>query len=596
MCYNEFIAYQCGHRSMGVVRPCPLTTAGHHFPVCGAPPDKPHYAETMCAACERQLHSRWVLIREWEHRWLHERGVCGCEVTFPGLLTTPRVIGEAAPAGDVTPGASTPEATTPRTVLDDGERWKPKTLTAATEDSIDNEQQETTQGDARVPAIFSEAVTSTGEHRVTVRLSSLYAAEWQADHRALHDAGKCNCKTTFAPFKPQIADDELTPDDRETLLKWREKEETEETKSGTADIADQVDETTKRIADIKKAFGKFEVDEEPPKVKLPPLAKASTPPTEPKAADTRTRGQWRQGQHGRHHNQRFNPPRGGGSPSTTSPPIQPAQPLTPTRGQLILASSFQPPYSPPSPNYGGYPYHYPHPYQPNTPFPQHPSYNYPDPSYPPSHTPTAHYFTPAYPPYTTSSTYTDTIPHGAHPWTASPPPPAGSNMPWMAHGPGPYRTPGFTYPTAGGTRPATPGNEHYGGEGRQQQLLLPPPAIVSGGGEGAGRGQGDGKGLEKGKGKGKGEGTESLPLCGVPIGAGPEGTSHLPPWGKCPLRKDLGALAITMGEGERSGVEGKALRMESESVGGQMDGTDEDGEGRRLFPPTPPRRRHSAAT
>src|SRR4051812_21689956 len=102
MCYEEFIAYQCGHRSMGVVRTCPMTTAGHNFPVCGIPPHKPHYAETMCTPCERQLHSRWVLIREWEHRWLHERGACGCEVIFPGLLTTPRVIGDTLVAETAT--------------------------------------------------------------------------------------------------------------------------------------------------------------------------------------------------------------------------------------------------------------------------------------------------------------------------------------------------------------------------------------------------------------------------------------------------------------------------------------------------------------
>jgi len=130
-----------------------------------------------------------------------------------------------------------------------------------------------------------------------------------------------------------------------------------------------------------------------------------------------------------------------------------------------------------------------------------------------------------------------------------------------------------------------------------------------------------GKGKDESKGKGNTAETLPVPLCGVPIGAGLEGTSHLPPWGECPLRRDLGALAITMGEGEGgvggdhggektavvmgsevegTGSEGKTLEMQSEgeaaSVGGQMDGADEDdGVGRRLFPPTP-RRRHSAAT
>ncbi|KAK3904614.1 hypothetical protein C8A05DRAFT_13507 [Staphylotrichum tortipilum] len=653
MCYNEFIAYQCGHRSMGVVRPCPLTTAGHNFPVCGAPPDKPHYAETMCAACERQLHSRWVLIREWEHRWLHERGVCGCEVAFPGLLTTPRVIGDATPAADIAPVPSTPGAATPRTAIDDGEWSKPKAIAATGEDSADKEQQETAQGDARVPALFSEAVTETGERRVTVRLSSLYAAEWQADHRALHDAGKCNCKTTFTPFQPQISDNELTPEDRETLLRWREKEEAEEEteKPSSPDVAGQGDETMKRIADIEKAFGKFEVGDEPPKVKLPRLAKTTSPPTEPKAMETREQGQdWAQGQHSRqHHNQRFDNRRHGGVVSSPSPPTQPAHPLTPTRGQLVLASSIQAPYSPPSPNYP-YPYHYPHPYQPGPAFSHHtipaPGYHYPEHAHayynthPHSHAHShPHSLTPAYPPYATPATYTDTIPQGAHPWTAAPQPTtANSNMPWIAHGPGPYRTPGFAYPaTAAGAGPATPSHDHHG-EGKYHHLLLPPPAITSTGVDQHGDSieeQSKGERLDKGKGKteesrspkdkGK-ETTSPLPLCGVPIGAGPEGTSHLPPWGECPLRRDLGALALTMGEAESGGAEGHAgektpvvmggletsveetgaesneLQIQSEGEAefgvARTDGADGDASdgGRRLFPPTPPRRRHSAAT
>ncbi|KAM7205490.1 hypothetical protein V8F20_003074 [Naviculisporaceae sp. PSN 640] len=93
MCVDEFIAYFCGHRSLVVLRACPSTTAQPNLPVCSLRPARPEYAETMCSPCERLLHTRWVLIREWEHRWYHERGACGCPVIFPNLVTRPRVIG-----------------------------------------------------------------------------------------------------------------------------------------------------------------------------------------------------------------------------------------------------------------------------------------------------------------------------------------------------------------------------------------------------------------------------------------------------------------------------------------------------------------------
>ncbi|KAJ2904796.1 hypothetical protein MKZ38_007152 [Zalerion maritima] len=46
----------------------------------------------MCPLCERHLYNREVLALENEHHWMHQRGVCGCEVVFPNGLGG-RVIG-----------------------------------------------------------------------------------------------------------------------------------------------------------------------------------------------------------------------------------------------------------------------------------------------------------------------------------------------------------------------------------------------------------------------------------------------------------------------------------------------------------------------
>lgn len=216
MCFQEYIAYQCGHRSLSVVRPCPLTTTGHNFPVCAIQPTKQYFAETMCAACERQLHSRWVLIREWEHRWLHERGACGCDVYFPGLLTTPRVIGDSVTSDATTPVASSTFA------ADDQESYRNTSTPTATGSNAGYTESSQHGVGSHVPAIYSEAVTSSGEHRVTIRLPSLYAAEWLADHRALHAAGKCSCNADFRPALPQIPEEELTPTDRDVILRWNQ--------------------------------------------------------------------------------------------------------------------------------------------------------------------------------------------------------------------------------------------------------------------------------------------------------------------------------------------------------------------------------------
>jgi hypothetical protein len=633
MCYKEFIAYQCGHRSLGVVRPCPLTTAGHNFPVCGIAPDKPHYAETMCTACERQLHSRWVLIREWEHRWLHERGVCGCEVTFPGLLATPRVIGETSAAGP----ASSTTGTAPPAALEGKDPPTSKAITAA--EGSNHGQAEANQGDekttvdGRIPALFSEGVTDNGEHRVAIRLPGLYAAEWHADHRALHDTGKCSCPTTFTPFQPQARGNELTPSDQSNLCWWREVEdEVDRNKADSRDIDGQVDETMKRLAEIDKAFGKFKVDDEPPpKVKLPRLGAAAG--GEPRSTDTRSQGSSSSNNHGRHHNPRgrFHETRRRHSPPTrphnNKPPTQPYPHAHPQQQhhhhQLIISSQPTQPHHHPFPpsaaaaagagNGGG-------------------GYVYPE---PPPHT-TPYYFTPAHPTYATPATFTDTIPHGAHPWAGAPTPTPG--MPWMTQGPGPYRTSGFSYDNSGYGN-GNGGGSGYGlgdsyghgngnGYGNGQvsgDRQLPPPVPGSGSvsapppEQEGGNDNGNGKGKEVETAQHGGADTNSShhhhhPLCGLPIGAGPEGTSHMPSWLGCPLRGSASTSTMVNAAGEEEGdamaasgaggEEGTAGTggeeqedWDRESEGGSGDGDDSQrGEDGEHLPPSPPQRRHSAAT
>ncbi|KAI0173404.1 hypothetical protein GGR52DRAFT_385412 [Hypoxylon sp. FL1284] len=91
MCFTEFIGYTCGHASAPVKRLCPLTTQLYNNPCCDRNAVRPMLATTFCPACARILHGRWVNILELEHRFMHERGACSCAARFPHLQQ-PRVI------------------------------------------------------------------------------------------------------------------------------------------------------------------------------------------------------------------------------------------------------------------------------------------------------------------------------------------------------------------------------------------------------------------------------------------------------------------------------------------------------------------------
>jgi hypothetical protein len=85
MCFTETISYFCGHSTIGVLRACPLTTTLPSNPVCTLPVSRATQVSWLCASCARILHARWVDIITYEHKWMHERGTCGCPVQFPPL-------------------------------------------------------------------------------------------------------------------------------------------------------------------------------------------------------------------------------------------------------------------------------------------------------------------------------------------------------------------------------------------------------------------------------------------------------------------------------------------------------------------------------
>ncbi len=177
MCFQEFIGYTCGHCSLAVLRPCPLTTAGTVHPVCQQLASKPFLTDEMCPACQRILHTRATLIEEYEHRFMHERGVCGCPVNFPHLIR-PRLVGSTTAAATGHDNNTGQE--------DNGQ-----------------EKQETVNP-AVVPPLVEESTDDDGRlQQISVRLPSLFAYEWVQDHRARHEAGQCACPADFRTY-PEV--------------------------------------------------------------------------------------------------------------------------------------------------------------------------------------------------------------------------------------------------------------------------------------------------------------------------------------------------------------------------------------------------------
>lgn len=269
MCFTEFIGYTCGHTSLEVLRPCPLTTQFHTNPICSTYGRRSILAQEMCPACQRILHGRAVLILEWEHHWMHERGVCGCPVVFPDLIQ-PRVIvpsrqfEASQPSMRFASGANdhfetdrhTKDRTTelnlsnkPVTKKGRGSKRKKKAaspqgplhlngqnkmtdssadqpgekqlIVSKTRRAVSEKSGEKQRGESKCSSSSSESnpdqsqSDGTGGQNmsavVSARNHSLYGAEWIDEHRQLHNAGSCNCAADFSFYQTPKAYGNLEP-------------------------------------------------------------------------------------------------------------------------------------------------------------------------------------------------------------------------------------------------------------------------------------------------------------------------------------------------------------------------------------------------
>ncbi|KAI1299136.1 hypothetical protein F5Y03DRAFT_408906 [Xylaria venustula] len=203
MCFTEYIAYQCGHTSTAVSRPCPMTTHQHSNPCCPKPASRPFLYHKMCYPCARIIHARKIDIAEYEHRWMHERGACDCEVQFPGL-TEPRLIKRSSTAGEEKETSPTSNASNGA----DSSAVNYYTSNARTTSS-------NFTGHSKGSSIPMYAEAKVGDNvEVAVRMTSLYGAEWTKDHAKLHDSGKCKCPVSFERYKPLDVDHDQDETDR----------------------------------------------------------------------------------------------------------------------------------------------------------------------------------------------------------------------------------------------------------------------------------------------------------------------------------------------------------------------------------------------
>ncbi|KAI0555561.1 hypothetical protein F4679DRAFT_594045 [Xylaria curta] len=206
MCFAEYLAYTCGHTSIAVNRPCPMTTHLHNNPCCPRPACRPFLGHTMCPACERIQHARRVDIAEYEHRWMHERGACGCPVRFPFLMH-PRVVQRSTAFTGESDIVGQPDA---------GATAQPGFFAGqqAMQSGRDN-------GSA-IP-LYQEAQVGKSVE-VAVRLPSLYGAEWTSDHAKLHESGQCKCPVSFERYKPpyigNFEDEEYNPEIGRTWTRY----------------------------------------------------------------------------------------------------------------------------------------------------------------------------------------------------------------------------------------------------------------------------------------------------------------------------------------------------------------------------------------
>ncbi|RYP47050.1 hypothetical protein DL768_006845 [Monosporascus sp. mg162] len=260
MCFIEYLGYTCGHTGDSVLRPCPLTTCAHVNPVCPVPAVRPQLSRDHCPACRRVMHNRWVDIMEEEHRWMHERGACGCPVEFPALMQ-PRMIGRDGPdygggaggavsarpnaqghgqgygygygggqstgssgsgsGGYYKPGDSKNKNKNKNANNKPGrgrrgggggnakhqhrqeQQQQPQPQPQDHQTKAQTQQQRRQQQRERYPA-FEEVRDgeNDGDVRYVIRQPSMYGVEWTWDHAKLHEDGRCGCAVRFDKYDP----------------------------------------------------------------------------------------------------------------------------------------------------------------------------------------------------------------------------------------------------------------------------------------------------------------------------------------------------------------------------------------------------------
>lgn len=213
MCFTELIGYTCGHTGATVLRPCPMTTEDTTFPVCSNPGRRPILAGEMCPACLRIMHGRANLVLEWEHHWMHERGVCGCPVVFPDLIA-PRVAGkgQSIHQQEGQTGRNSQTKNNKGRNSQHGGKKQGGTTLPKPHGSLPSKPATinyTSKGESKIKKGMQAQQMSkvqgknnkAGIAPVPVRIRSLFAAEWVDEHRQRHKAGFCECPGDFSFYQ-----------------------------------------------------------------------------------------------------------------------------------------------------------------------------------------------------------------------------------------------------------------------------------------------------------------------------------------------------------------------------------------------------------
>ncbi|KAH9998901.1 hypothetical protein F4779DRAFT_622774 [Xylariaceae sp. FL0662B] len=202
MCFTEYLGYTCGHTSLPVKRACPLTTQLHNNPSCPRSAVRPILAPGMCPPCARILHARYVNIIEYEHRFMHERGACGCAVRFPNLQG-PRVVSSSSSSSSGPPPPAGGSSSIGTGTRGKGRRGGGRrgAYSSSSASSALAARGGAAPG-ALAPLYEEEVAPGTDKTlQVNVRLPSLYGAEWVHDHAPLHEEGKCGCDICFNKYE-----------------------------------------------------------------------------------------------------------------------------------------------------------------------------------------------------------------------------------------------------------------------------------------------------------------------------------------------------------------------------------------------------------